>query len=463
MIKDEILTQCRTSQAEELMFSSAERGRPRSRACRFSPSMALVQRLLLIFVFLLFCGAVSAQTPPGTTPPDPCAAKDKGLKGTAKCLNSIYDKATKKQGVHLVTGVVVPGSGMAAGVGYTNSDIIKSDDSETWRSKFDASARVSTRKYWEFNTNLRLTRTLNKFSSGGGPPGDLKINIYALIKDMPRLDFFGIGPNSREQDRAVYHYREGVLGADISSPVESHLDIGGAFETILPRIRFIKNPTVRSVERVYSDANAPGIRRQPVFLRFVAFAGLHSAGQPESRMVDYKFFYNFYQDVDEHRFSFRRFDADLKHKFPFGKNRENEIDIRGRLSFSETKDLQRVPFYLLQTLGGSNISNEDTLRGFRDYRFRDRDLALLQLEYMRTLYGPIDLIAFYDTGKVAPSISRFDEGRLRHTYGLGLVIKPRRGDNVLFRFYVAFGSGEGMHTYFGLGDLLGGRPDRLVR
>jgi hypothetical protein len=33
----------------------------------------------------------------------------------------------------------------------------------------------------------------------------------------------------------------------------------------------------------------------------------------------------------------------------------------------------------METLGGSNFRGEDTLRGFRDYRFRDRDLALLQI------------------------------------------------------------------------------------
>jgi hypothetical protein len=82
---------------------------------------------------------------------------------------------------------------------------------------------------------------------------------------------------------------------------------------------------------------------------------------------------------------------------------------------------------------------------------------------LRQLYGPLNLIAFYDTGKVAPSISRFNEGRLRHTYGVGIVIVPRQSDNVLFRFYVALGSGEGSHTYFGVGDALGGRADRLVR
>jgi hypothetical protein len=425
-------------------------------------AMSLLRHCLaLTLVIFVFCVAARAQdpqataTPPLITPPNPCAAPNKGLTGEVKCLKSVYDKVTKSEGVHLVTGSVVPGSGLAAGIGYGKTSV-----SENWRIKFDSSARVSIKKYWEVDTNLRLTKSSNTFSGSGGPSGDLKIDLYALVKDMPRLDFFGIGPESKEQNRAVYHYREGVLGLDISKPVASAFDIGGAFETILPRIQFITNPTVRSVERVYSDANAPGIRRQPTYLHFAAFAGLHSAGQPESRMLNYRFLYHFYQDVTEHRFSFRRFDADLDNKFPFGKN---EVRIRGRLSFSETKDLQRVPFYLMPTLGGSNIANDDTLRGFRDYRFRDRDLGLLQLEYMRTVYGPINLIAFYDTGKVASSISHFSDGRLRHTYGFGMVVVPRRGDNVLIRFYVALGSGEGSHTYFGAGDLFGGRPNRLVR
>jgi hypothetical protein len=457
-----LVAQPRTLLAKEIKFSGLESHSSKSRARGVSRWLrALRYPLVLAISILLFCAGASAQappgsaTPPGTTPANPCDTPNKSLADTAKCLKHIYDKVTKSEGVHLVTGAVVPGSGFAAGIGYGKTRV-----SEKWRMKYESSARVSFKKYWEIDTNLRLTKSSNTFSSDSGPTGDLKINLYGLVKDMRRLDFFGIGPNSREQDRAVFHYDEGVIGADISKPVAPAFDVGGAFETILTRIVFIKDPTVRSVERVFSDANAPGINTQPTFLHFVAFAGLHSTGQPESRMLDYKFFYHFYQDVEEHRFSFRRFDADLKHKFPFGKN---EVRIRGRLSFAETKDLQRVPFYLMQTLGGSNISNDDTLRGFRDYRFRDRDLALLQLEYLRTVYGPINLIGFYDTGKVAPSISRFDEGRLRHTFGLGLVVVPRRGDNVLFRFYVAFGSGEGMHTYAGLGDLLGGRPDRLVR
>lgn len=413
---------------------------------------------------LCSCVAATAQTPapipPQETPQkvSPCdtpQGQKKSLADIAKCLKHVYDKATSSDGFHVVTGSVAPGSGLTGGIGYGKRKV-----SESWRLKFDTSARVSIKKYWELDAHLRLVKNSNTFSSdANGPEGNLKIDLYAQFKDMPRLDFFGLGAESREQNRAVFHYREGVIGADISKPANRWLDVGGAVEGILPDIVRISNPTVTSVERVYTETTAPGITTQPAFLHLAAFAGLHTPGQPESRKVDYRFFYHIYQDVEDHRYSFRRFDADLRHKFPFAD--KNEIRVRGRVSLSESRAGQRVPFYLMETLGGSNIRSDDTLRGFRDFRFRDRHLVLLQLEYLRQIYGPIDFIAFYDTGKVASSISRFDEGRLRHTYGLGVVVVPRRGDNVLFRFYVALGSGEGSHTYFGGG--VPGRLDRLVR
>jgi hypothetical protein len=386
--------------------------------------------------------------------PNPCKKQNKGLDDIVSCLKRYYDTVTGHP-VHLVHGSVVPGSGLTGGIGYTYEGA-----GETWRTLFDSSARISIRKYWELDSNLRLTRSENKFTDLDvtGPSGDLKINLYALVKDAPRVDFFGVGPESREQDRAVYHYREAVAGADISKPVKRWLNLGAAAEGIWPNIVRITNPTVNSVERAFNETTAPGIANQSSFIHLAAFAGLHSPGQPEARRIDYRLVYHLFQNVGGNNFSFRRFDADLRNKFPFGKN---ELRIRGRLSLSETSAGNRVPFFLMETLGGANFRGEDTLRGFRDYRFRDRNLALLQVEYLRTLRGPISFIGFYDTGKVAPSLSNFGAGRLRHTYGLGIVVVPRRADYILFRFYVALGSGEGSHTFFGGG--LSGRADRLVR
>lgn len=432
---------------------------------------ALVRCLLLCLAVLFCCASARPQTPPPSapapTPPQgapnakPCEKPQggkMGVNGVFKCLQHAYEKVTAKDGFHLVHGGVAPGSKLTGGIGYGRRG--RSGD---WQSQFNASARVSIRKYWELDSNLRLTKMSSSFGKCDqwGPQSAVKMDFYGQVRDMPRLDYFGLGPESREQDRAVFHYREGVVGADFSKPSSRlcWLDVGGAVEGIFPDIVRIKNSTVRSVERVYTEAGAPGLAAQPAYLHLAAYARLHSRRQPEARRIEYIFIYHAYQDLQEHRYSFRRFDADLRNKFPIGD--DNEIRVRGRLSLSETRAGQSVPFYLMETLGGSNIRGDDTLRGFRDYRFRDRHYALLQTEYLRRVYGPLDFIAFYDTGKVAHSLDSFGDGRLRHTYGLGVVVVPRQLENVLFRFYVALGSGEGSHTYFSGG--FTGRGDRLIR
>src|SRR5829696_4786102 len=416
----------------------------------------------VLMIILLSCVVAHAQTPPpvsGGLPPartNPCETQpgqSKGFAYYAKCGKHLYDRVTAKEGFRLVVGNVAPGGGLAGGVGYGHRT-----NGPTWQTEFNSTGRVSVKGFWEIDGNLRLTKTSNS-TTASSDVGNLKSNIYGFVKDMRRLDFFGLGPETSKDDRAVFHYREVVAGADISQPVNRWFDIGGAVEGIWPDIIEIEDPTVTSVERKYTEATAPGLNSQPPYVHLAAFARLHSRGQPESRKLEYLFLYHFYQDVGDHLYSFRRFNADLRHKFPVGD--KNEIRIRGRLSLAETREGQRIPFYLMETLGGSNIRGDVTLRAFKNYRFRDRDYVLVQTEYLRELYGPIDLITFYDFGKVASSVSRFDEGRMRHTAGAGIVVVPRRLDNVLFRLYFAFGSGEGTRTH--IGGFGSGRGNRLTR
>jgi hypothetical protein len=425
-------------------------------------SLTVLKKSAALIVILLSCVVARAQTPPPVGPSlprsrtNPCETQpgqSKGLTYYAKCGKHLYDKVTAKDGFRLVVGSVVPGGGLAAGVGYGHRSF-----GPNWQTEFNSSGRITYRKYWEIDANLRLTKTSS--STTASPDlGNLKSNIYGFVKDMPRLNFFGVGPETRTDDRAVFHYREAVVGADISQPLNRWLDIGGAVEGIWPDITEIDDPTITSVERNYTEATAPGINSQPPYVHLAAFARLHTRGQPESRKLEYLFLYHLYQDVGDHLYSFRRFNADLRHKFPFGE--KNEIRIRGRLSLAETREGQQVPFYLMETLGGSNIRGDVTLRGFSNYRFRDRNHFLVQTEYLRELYGPIDLITFYDFGKVSSSASHFGEGRLRQTVGAGIVVVPRRLDNVVFRLYWAFGSGEGIRTHFGAH--LAGRGNRLTR
>ena len=56
-----------------------------------------------------------------------------------------------------------------------------------------------------------------------------------------------------------------------------------------------------------------------------------------------------------------------------------------------------MPFFLQPTLGGS-----EDLRGFREYRFRDRNMVVFNAEYRWEAFSGLDLAAFADAGQVAP-------------------------------------------------------------
>jgi len=123
-----------------------------------------------------------------------------------------------------------------------------------------------------------------------------------------------------------------------------------------------------------------------------------------------------------------------------------------------------VPFYLMPTLGGfalpqgqgdQTIGSDGTtatLRGFTNYRFRDRHLLLLQAEYRVPVWGPIDLSIFGDAGKVASSRDDLDLDDLRRNLGVGLSIM--RGAETALRFDVGFGGGEGARLFLTVGRII---------
>jgi len=124
--------------------------------------------------------------------------------------------------------------------------------------------------------------------------------------------------------------------------------------------------------------------------------------------------------------SFRRVEADAAQYIPI---RRTVVALRARVDLSQTGDGQTVPFYLLPALGGAN-----SLRGFLDYRFRDRDLLMLNAEYRWPLARVIDAAAFYDAGTVAPEASELTR-RFHRDYGLG--VRVHSATHMLVRLDVA--------------------------
>ena len=95
------------------------------------------------------------------------------------------------------------------------------------------------------------------------------------------------------------------------------------------------------------------------------------------------------------------------------------------------------------------IPNGDpALRGFADYRFRDPDNTVIEVEFNRRIWKPLGIMVFYDTGQVAAQASDLSLARMRQSVGGGLTVWS--ATKVVFRAYVGFGGGEGTHTFVGI-------------
>jgi len=144
---------------------------------------------------------------------------------------------------------------------------------------------------------------------------------------------------------------------------------------------------------------------------------------------------------------------------------DSVLYIAARFSASKANHQNVVPFYLQETIGGSDIDGISSLRGFQDYRFRAPDLFVIQTQYERRLLpspkpgsprpstfrsvaGALGIMAFYDTGEVANRFRDLSFSEMRHSFGFGLTFWS--GERVWFRAYIGLGSGEGRHTFLGV-------------
>jgi outer membrane protein assembly factor BamA len=112
--------------------------------------------------------------------------------------------------------------------------------------------------------------------------------------------------------------------------------------------------------------------------------------------------------------------------------------------FSDASSGNLVPFYLTPSLGGQN-----TLRGYRDYRFHDNNMQSFNAESRLALFTHVDAAVFVDAGKVAPRAGDLDFKDLRTSYGAGL--RVHNATSTLARFDVGH-SIEGWRLFFKLTD-----------
>src|SRR5262245_34244614 len=336
-----------------------------------------------------------------------------------------------RDGFYPKLGSLTTGSGFAYGAGYRDRDAFNE------RAILDVWAATSTRLYWATEARLTFPKLAHR---------RLQLETWAAHREYPEEDFFGIGPDSERGNQTNYAIRSDIVGARATVRLAPIVTAGGGLEFLNPRLGAGKDSRVPSIDELFNPITAPGLAQSVNYLRPTAFFDVDYRQPKNPRNGGwYHVDFSRFDDRSTGRYTVNRVDTDLRQFFGFLAGRR-VIATRLFVSTSDTGTGEVMPFYLMPTLGGN-----DTLRGFREYRFRGPHAILAQGEYRYEIWSGLDGAFFYDAGKVATQRADLNFEDLETDYGFGFRFNT---DNaIVFRVDAGFGSRDGKHLYIVFGGI----------
>jgi surface antigen Omp85-like protein len=332
------------------------------------------------------------------------------------------------KGIHPKLGGLSTGSGFAGGIRYAPRIAEGQVD-------FQMSGAISPRVYQFYDFKLAAPKLLG---------GRLVTEFYSRYRSYPQEDFFGLGPSSKTQDRTNYGLEDSLFDISLGWNWTRWLRTGvtaGHLKTNIGRGTDNRFPTTESV---FSPSALSELARQPNYNHLDALLRVDYRDEPLNPHSGgkYQLLYSYYDDQKLGQYSFRRLDAEVQQHFPFLK-KKRVISFRALASLSDTNPGQSIPFYMMQEVGGS-----DSLRGYREFRFRDRNLLVMNLEYQWEAFSGLDMAIFGDAGKVASRRRDINLKDLESDVGFGFRFNSIK--SVFLRIDIGF-SQEGTRVFFKFG------------
>jgi outer membrane protein assembly factor BamA len=398
--------------------------------------VALVAAAMLISSMEVRAQRATAEPPTSASLPGPGLFPEP--KPIAKAIR-LFDERTAERparglprnGFYVDLGDMITGSGfLAAGPGYRHRVFGN-------RALFETSAVVSTRLYSTAQARLEAPRAGHD---------RLTFGAQAFYQDAVRVNYFGLGNGSAFDDRSGYRLQ--------TSDLSAYAVFGGPRLAVTTRVGWLSpvnistmagiRPDYPDTVRVLTDVTAPGLAAPASYLHADISVGADTRDHPKHATTGglYQAAWSIYSARSGGRHSFHRLDAEAVHFVPVVS--ENWVlALRGWTVLSHTADGHTVPFYLMPNLGGRN------LRGYRDYRFHDRNMQAYSIESRWALFDHVDTALFVDLGNVAPTPGGLFSQPLKRSYGAGIRLHNNR--STIARFDIARGV-EGWHFIFKLND-----------
>ncbi|MFB3906581.1 MAG: BamA/TamA family outer membrane protein [Acidobacteriota bacterium] len=259
---------------------------------------------------------------------------------------------------------------------------------------------------------------------------------------FPQVRFFGFGPDSRRVDRTDFLLRTASYEAVGGYQINDWLGVSARAGLLQFDVDPGKDDRYTNTEILFP--NLPGLDHQPDFYRISSAVLADNRDRPADPHNGGAagFLFSHYRDKDGRQFEFNRYALDLRQYLPVDPLL-SVIAVRFFSSVDDPVGQSRIPFYLTEWLGGGS-----TLRGFSRQRFRDRNLLLFNGEFRTHVTDELELVVFYDTGKVFSDLDDYSFKRLEKGYGGGFRLK---GGTILFLRFDVGHSQEGTQLHVDIG------------
>jgi hypothetical protein len=315
-----------------------------------------------------------------------------------RALERFEDRLNDPNTFYIAFGGLYPSAGFGAGPAFRRA---------VGHARFNFAGAYSLRAYKMAQGSVNFPDLLDD---------RLEINTRVRWTDATQVPFYGIGNDSREEDRVNYGLRALEAGASAAIKPVPWYRIGGgiALRRLEDREGAGSKP---SIETVTFPSGTPGLFSETRYTQATAFTAIDWRTSPgySRRGGYYAITLNNFKDSDD-RFGFRRYDAEVQQLLPLLKEHW-VLAFRGVVRTTDVDDQQAVPYYLLPTLGGARMH-----RGYSDFRFQDRHVLLMSGEYRWLPSRVVDMALFVDAGKVTHESRDLDFKDLKTAYGIGIRI-----------------------------------------
>lgn len=333
-------------------------------------------------------------------------------------------------------GNMVVGGGFAIGPEYHREDL--------WggRLTLRSAAQISTRGYYKLDNQWTLPRLAREKAY---------LNFYSVHHNYNSINYYGPGPDSTKGGRANYRLEDTSTEATGAVVPAKGLKLGGTAGYSWINVGPGRDNRFISADRIFTPATVPGIDQQTNFFRYGLFAQHDTRDNPGGPKEGHNFLfqYTWFDDQKLARHNFRRIDAEIQQMVPLF-NRTRVLAFRAKTALTDGDGNQVAPFYLQPVLGGS-----DDLRGFRPFRFSDRNMFVMNGEYRWEIFSGLDGALFADAGKVFARRGQLNFANLESSVGFGLRFNARNTTSI--RIDVGF-SHEGFQVWFKFSDVFAQRP-----